>query len=206
MKRYLIQAEAAEVYNCKRQTIAVAMRPGKALHPAIHRIDGKKYIDMCHPDARSYRVSHQIGKLPKPDPEEHVPDRTSAPTHLPEQIRECWQWTLERIIRERGTEAQFEKLLAAADKIESIHSKRLAADKSTGELISRDMVHKHVTGLIERVFQQLLEVMPVRLSYQVHGLCETGESIEAIQEAIRTAVGLELKGIKQGTNRAIKKC
>lgn len=204
--QYLNQTQAARVYQCDPKAIRNAMSKGKALHAATVERNGRRYVNMNHRAAKAYRAEYRIA-----DPDEAA--RTvepsargeETPADIPEEIRECWSWTLEDIIRKCGTRQAFAHLLAAADKIESIHSKRLDSDKKTGDLISREFVQKHVVGLIERVFQRLLTDAPVKLSYEVFGLCETGATVEQVQDAIKAGLSRELKTIKRDTAKALKK-
>jgi hypothetical protein len=100
--------------------------------------------------------------------------------------------------------AQFKDLLAAADKIEGIHAKRLAADKSTGELIAREYVRKHVLGLVEAISQRLLTEAPVKIAYETHGRCQTGATVEQVQTIVQDAISRELKTAKRDVTKAIK--
>lgn len=210
MSRYITQTEGGRRWGCARQTVAHAMKPDGALFAAVVVHQGNRLVDWDHPAARAWRASSR--KDPNLDPGDPrvLPDAPLAPSfapsaaELPAEIRQCWQWTLERIVTECGTMPAFEKLLIAADRLESIHAKRLSADKSTGALIDRDYVQRHVLGLVERIFQRLLTDMPIKLSYEVHGLCKTGEPVEALQVAISAAITRELRTVKKDTRKAIR--
>jgi hypothetical protein len=203
-KRYLNFTEAGKVYNCERVSVRAAASKPQLLQPAIVEHNGKRLVDMEHPAARAYRLEHRVTN---PDAPSRVIPTSGPMTDDPTvgaEIRAVWKWTIEDVFTKCGSLPAFSSLLQSIDKIESIHAKRLAADKSTGELISREYVSKHVLGLIERMFQRLLTDLPVGLSYEVHGKCATGATVEAIQESIRTAVTRELKSVKADTRKAIR--
>ena len=204
-KRYLNQTEAGKVYDCNRKAIYAQMAKGKLLHAATVTRGGVRMIDMQHRAAKAYRAAYRISN----------PDETARTIDTPvasrmtaddveEEIRNYWDWTLKQIIHRCGTMPAFAQLLAAADKIESIHGKRLDADKKTGDLIPRDYVSRNVFGLIEALFQRLLTDLPVRLSLEVHGRCQTGATLEDIQQVVKTAVERELKTIKRDAKKEIK--
>ena len=112
--------------------------------------------------------------------------------------------TLDELLKRYGTLAIFKDLVTAQDKIEGIYAKRLSADKSTGELIEREYVRKHVLGLIEATNQRMLTEVPQNLGIRIHGLCQTGASPEQCQELLQNGISRELKSIKQDVQRSIK--
>jgi hypothetical protein len=165
-------------------------------------------IDLNNEAAKAYRAEHrvtgEVGPARVIDVEEEPAEPPPTTAALEDQIRAYWGHTLREIVDQHGTIAAFYTLLQAGDKIESIHAKRLAADKSTGELISREYVSKHVLSILEKINQRLLTEMPIKLSYEIHGKCSTGASAEDVQESIKAAISRELKSAKRDTIRAIK--
>ena len=204
-KRYLNQVEAGDLYGCKRQTVGAAMKKGKALYAATVKRDGVRLVDIKHPAAKAYRAGHRVtnSRATARTIDTPAPSRMTA-NDVEEDIRAYWDWTLKQIFQKCGTLAAFAQLLTAAHKIESIHAQRLDSNKKTGDLISRDYVSRNVFGLIEAVFQRLLTEAPVRLSLEVHGRCETGATLEEIQQVIKDAIARELKTIKRDATKAIK--
>lgn len=182
------------------------MKKGKALYPATVSKGGKTFIDLKHSAAETWRLEYRVE-----DPDD-VAREISDPgadtivpaSELEPEIRAYGEYTLNQIVSKFGTRAAFKDVLSSIDKIESIHQKRLASDKSTGELINRDYVRRHVLGLVERVFQHLQTSMPVKLGYEVHGMCQTGATVEEVKEVIQKAVSRELKAVKKDTQKAIK--
>lgn len=203
--RYINQTQAADLYVCSRVAIRNMMAPGKALHPATVKRDGRRYIDIEHPAAKAYRVAERIENpretartIDTPQP------REMGPEDIEKDIRDYWDWTLGDIIKKCGTMARFEAFLKSGLTIETIYARRLESDKKTGELISREYVHKHVLGLLERVFQRLLSEVPVSLALEVHGRCQKGATNEEIEEAIHDRISSELSTVKKDTKKAIR--
>jgi hypothetical protein len=202
MSRYLNQTQAAKHYGVKRQSIGHVMKPGKALYEAIvDRPDGRM-IDMEHPAAVEYRKHERPRTESGP---RVVASREMSVADIEPEVRAYWGWTLENIVQKCGTMSAFSSLLQAADKIESIHSRRLESDRKTGELIPRDYVSRHVLGLVERICQRMLTDMPTTLSLEVHGRCSTGATVEDVREMIQAAVSDELSTLKADTKKQIRK-
>lgn len=204
-ERYLNQTQAADVYNCSRVAIRNAMAKGRALYPATVLRNGRRTVDMDHIAAREYRTAHRVDNPREPVRTIDTPQpRDMTPEDIEPEIRAYWDWTLGDIIKKCGTMARFESLLKAVDKVETIYARRLDSDKKTGELISREYVHKNVMGLIERVFQRLLSEVPVSLALEVHGRCEKGATLEEIQESIHDRISSELSTVKRDSKKAIR--
>ena len=181
------------------------MKKGKALHPATVTRDGKRLVDMKHPAAKAWRAGSRIANPTETAVTRDTPQPQDMQPHdVDENIRDYWDWTLKQVIQKCGSVPAFYQLLQAVEKIESIHAKRLDSNKKTGDLIARDYVSCNVFGLIERVFQRLLAEAPVRLSLEVHGRCETGATVEDIQQVIKEGISRELKTVKRDAKKAIK--
>ena len=71
--------------------------------------------------------------------------------------------------------------------------------------MARTFVKQHVLGMVERVFQRLLADMPAKLASEVHTMCDTGATLEEVQQAIHDAVARELKTLKKDTTKEIKR-
>lgn len=205
--RYIGQSPAAKIYACTIPAIAAAMKPGKGLFDAVVQIGEGRKIDMEHPAALEYRKAHRM-RIKEPDPIPPTVQNTMggrAGTAIEGEIRKYWDYTLGQIVDKFGTMPAFASMLQAADKVESIHARRLEADRKTGELISREFVKKNILSLVERVFQRLLAEMPVGLATEVHTMCSTNATLEEVQQAIHDAVSRELKTLKRDTKREIKR-
>ena len=205
--RYIGQSAAAKIYACTVPAIAAAMKPGKGLFDAVVQIGSGRKIDMEHPAALEYRKAHRM-RVKGSDP---VPPTVSntmggrAGAAIEGEIRKYWDYTLGDIVAKFGTMPAFASMLQAADKVESIHARRLEADRKTGELISRGFVKKNILGLVEQIFQRLLAEMPVSLATEVHTMCSTGATLEEVQQAIHDGVARELKTIKRDAKKEIKR-
>ena len=199
------QTVASEYFNCTRRNIGERIKEGERLYPATVMVGKKRMIDLTHPVAQKYRVAERASKLPTPEPTSGKGNQSGTrDLEVADEIRAFLDWTVRKVIDVHGTMGAFKDLLSAAKTIEEIHAKRMDSDRRTGELIARDYVKRHVLSLIERVFQRLLEETPVKLSYEIHGLCSTGATIEQVQEAIKAAISRELKAIKTDVVKAIR--
>lgn len=203
-KRYVILAEAAKLYGVRRQSISDASKPGKPLEFAVAKQDGRRVWDMTHPAMLAYKGGPNWTALDDSLAPE-APSTEGTVETLPEDVRQFWKWTVERIIRTHGTFDKFYRLVQSMEKVESIQEKRQKNRRESGKLISRELVQKHVFSLIEKLFQRLLQDLPVTLALDIHGMCESGATIEEVQAAIKNAISIELGDAKKGIARGIRK-
>lgn len=203
-KQYVSPADAAKLYNCSPPAILKQMKaPRGKLCAAVVIVDGKKRIDLKHAAAKEYRKEHRRSQ--KEVDSGTVETTGGVGVELESEIRTYLDYTVRDVVDRYGTMELFASLLAAAYKIEQIHAQRLASDRSTGKLISREFVKKHVLGLVERSNQRLLTDMPTKLASEVHTMCDTDATVEEVQQVIQDAVSRELKTVKGDVAKEIKR-
>ena len=176
--------------------------PRGKLAAAVVEIDGKKRINLQHPAAKEYRKEYRRSQK---EVESGVIETTGGVgIEVEAEIRTYLDYTVRDVVELYGTMELFASLLAAAYKIEQIHAQRLASDRSTGKLISREFVKKHVLGLVERTNQRLLTDMPTKLASEVHTMCDTDATVEEVRHVIEDAVSRELKTVKDAVKEKIR--
>ena len=216
-RKYLTTAQFAEYTGASPRAINAATKPGKELSDVRRKSDTK--IDITHPQAVAWKAKYaakgkgvpleQVGAGPKPgrpprNPTPPEAEEVVGVVALPDNIRECLDWTLLEIVSKCGTMVAFKDLLEATLKIEKINTERITSDKKSGELIGREYVRTHVLSLIEALAMRLLADVPPTLAIRLHSAAASGATIEEMQALIRKSLEREIKGVKDKTRKRIK--
>lgn len=204
LARYLGPSDASDFFGVTPGAITRAMRGNGRLAKAVVLRDGKRRIDMEHAAAKAYRKGKRPAakdSAPPPIVESDIVERKP----LERKIRKYRKMTLDQILRDYGTLPEFADVVRAQKDIEAIHAHRLKSDQSTGELIPRAFVRTSIIGMVERVNLRLLNDLPASLSGEVFSACQTGATLEEVQELIHDAVSKELKSLKKDTEKEIRR-
>ena len=187
-----------------RQAITESCKEG-LLKPAV---SDNNRVDINHPAAATYLTTKGKTLNKKAAKKKSTAKKVAEETvdldepvfcplyEIPKDIMRFRRLTLEDIYRRFGTETRFIDLLNAVKKITDTKEKDLKNAKEQGMLIPKDLVRKHVLGIIEASNARLLNDTPRTAASKLWRLFESGGTVQDAEEELKKLISSQIKSNK----------
>lgn len=119
-------------------------------------------------------------------------------------LNEVLHLTLMELVKEFGTDWQFEGWVNGVKKITDIRYKNLQLAELEGSLISRELVVKVIFGAMENSNKRLLVDVPKTMARQLMAMGKAGEPIEDGEAAVRKVLSIQLKNVTTTAQRVLE--
>ena len=218
MQKLISKAELSRL--CGVSTAAITKACKKKFPGAMHGDGQRARIDANHPAVIDYIESHggtgpesirqdDSGKDPSPErpPSKAAQIRDASPGEyepVPDDIEAFADMTIRELIARFGTETRFKDWLGALKTIEDIQEKRIKNAVAAGKLVSRELVERHVFGVIEASHRRLLNDSPKTITGQVYAAAKSGMELEEAESKVRLLISSQLKSVKARAEKGLR--
>jgi len=213
MADLITQSEIARRAGVAPASINKALKPGKALAPAIV---GKK-IDADHPAAIAYIASKTgsvhaattkpatvAGHRAKSESRKMMSGHAIDPEGIPDNIQEFADWTIREIIAHFGTDYRFVDYLRALKDIEVIDERRIKNAKAKGELVNRDLIAKGIIEPIDSAHRKMLTDGSKTIARRSVAMAGAGKEVEEVEKFVAEQISSFIKPAKAKIKRTLE--
>lgn len=187
--------------------MAITKARRKALKAAVH---GDR-IDLDDPATQKFLDKHRgadDAPTDSPEPDDSAPAKPTS-AHVPRldedgYSTELADHTLHQIVQRYGTIRSYKDLLEANEKRERALKNHLDNEQRRGELIERELVRKHVVGLIDGTNKRLLGDAAKTIASRVSSMARGGSPIEDMERAVRDIISSQIVPTKRKVSRTLR--
>jgi hypothetical protein len=205
MPRLVSRADLSRLAGVSRMAITKAC--AKALAGACHgdRIDlddeaVRKYLEKHgKADAAPTTPAEAKGKRPR----KATPSRPPKPDENG-YSSELADFTLHEIVQLYGTIRSYKDLLEANEKRERALKNHLDNEQRRGELIERELVQKHIVGLVDATNRRLLGDAAKTIASRLYAMARGGSAIEDGERAVREIIASQIAPTKRKVVKTLR--
>lgn len=201
-RRLEISATMVGKLTAKGGKLAAALtgRHINAQHPSVLQYIAER--DASKPPPRPIDADDQLRAAVGRSPE--VVEAGPVDDAVPEDLHKYQDLTIRQICSRFGTLAQFEYFLKASKTIEDVVEKQLKNQEKRGELISRELIEKHLIGYVEQLSSRVLNDAPKAIVKRVRAGVKAGSSDGELEKLVIGILSADLKGAKATATKKLK--
>lgn len=113
------------------------------------------------------------------------------------RIEDYYDLTLRELVDRYGTVQAFSDWLDSVRKMELIRGTRLDNEEASGSLIRRDMVEKHLIGLIDGLCRRLLSDAAKTIAARSVPIVRSGSGQEDVERVVVEVIGATIRPVKE---------
>ncbi len=128
----------------------------------------------------------------------------ASDVEIPDYLESFADYTIREAVERWGTDVRMADFLRAVKEMEQASHRRIQNEQLRGKLVPKELIERHVFGLIENAFSRLLNDTPRTLVGELLEAHDAGESREKITDLARELMSQQIRGIKKKAQKGLR--